>query len=154
MSLNRLMQKCISERYDYYTPKQTVARIHKYLVAFHSIVQEYIDKGILPSYQAGYIALDKQFGTIGINGALESFEWFTMRERMETNDYTDYLGVILAGIKEDNKRLVKFTASALIPSSSPLKTLVSKMLSGIKKMGYGFLVIAITAISFRSKIIL
>lgn len=27
-----------------------------------------------------------------------------MRERMETNDYTDYLGVILAGIKEDNKK--------------------------------------------------
>lgn len=104
MNLNRIMQKRISERDGYYTPKKTVARIHKYLVAFHSIVQEYIDKGILPSYQAGYIALDKQFGTIGINGALESFEWFTMRERMETNDYTDYLGVILAGIKEDNKR--------------------------------------------------
>lgn len=104
MNLNRLTQMYYRSLWDYYyTPCHTVARIHKYLVAFHAIVQEYIDKDILPSYQAGYIALDKQFGTIGINGALESFEWFSKWAGMPLQDYTGYLSEILDGIKEDNK---------------------------------------------------
>lgn len=105
MNLNRLTQLYYRSLWDYYyTPCHTVARIHKYLVAFHAIVQEYIDKGILPSYQAGYIALDKQFGTIGINGALESFEWLSKWAGMPLQDYTRYLSEILEGIKEDNKK--------------------------------------------------
>lgn len=69
LNLNRMHQK---HTYD----TNVIGRIHKYLAAYRAIYQRYIDAGLLPAYNAGYISLDKQFGTIGINGMLEAYEYF------------------------------------------------------------------------------
>ena len=68
INFNRLYQKN-------YSLIETMQRVHKYLMAHRAIVSEYIEAGMLPSYSAGYISIDKQFGTIGINGALEAYEY-------------------------------------------------------------------------------
>lgn len=84
-----------------YNLMDVVKRVHHYLVAFRTIVAEYIEAGLLPSYSAGYISLDKQFGTIGINGALEAFEY--LKTLGCQNTFKDYLQQDLAVIKAMNK---------------------------------------------------
>lgn len=54
--------------------EQEVDKIHKYQVAYRLLMEEYLRKGALPVYDAGFIQLDKQFLTIGINGMAEAAE--------------------------------------------------------------------------------
>ncbi len=67
LNMNRLVQKRCSI-------KSEVQKIHKYQVAYRSLIEEYKTAGLLPVYDAGYISLDKQFLTIGINGMVEAAE--------------------------------------------------------------------------------
>ena len=53
-----------------------IERVHKYLVAHRNIQKRHIEAGLLPVYNAGYISLDKQFCTVGINGAVEAAEFY------------------------------------------------------------------------------
>lgn len=87
--------------YRGYSLIDVVQRVHKYLMAFRAIVSEYIEAGLLPSYSAGYISLDKQFGTIGINGALESFEY--LRTTGYKGSFKEHLQQDLSIIKALNK---------------------------------------------------
>ena len=84
-----------------YELTDVVKRVHKYLLAFRSIVDEYIKAGLLPTYSAGYISLDKQFGTIGINGALEAYEY--MKANGYQNTFKESLQQDLSIIKTLNK---------------------------------------------------
>ena len=59
LNMNRLIQKDANI-------VEEVQKIHKYQAAYRTLIQEYMDAGLLPVYQAGYISLDKQFLTIGI----------------------------------------------------------------------------------------
>lgn len=67
LNMNRLVQ-------DGRNLKEEVEKIQKYQVAFRKLVGEYADANMLPVYTAGYISLDKQFLTIGINGMAEAAE--------------------------------------------------------------------------------
>ena len=49
-------------------------KIHKYQVAYRAIVEDFLEAKLLPVYDAGFITLDKQFLTIGINGMVEAAE--------------------------------------------------------------------------------
>ena len=51
-----------------------VSKIHKYQVAYRKLMEEYQAAGLLTVYDAGFISLDKQFLTIGINGMVEAAE--------------------------------------------------------------------------------
>ena len=51
-----------------------VSKIHQYQVAYRKLMEEYLAAGMLPVYDAGFISLDKQFLTIGINGMAEAAE--------------------------------------------------------------------------------
>lgn len=84
-----------------YELSEVVQRVQKYLLAFRSIVSEYIEAGLLPTYSAGYISLDKQFGTIGINGALEAYEY--MKANGYQNTFKESLQQDLSIIKALNK---------------------------------------------------
>lgn len=94
INFNRLYQRG-------YNLIDVVQRVHKYLMAFRAVVSEYIEAGLLPSYSAGYISLDKQFGTIGINGALESFEY--LRTVGYKGSFKEHLQQDLSIIKALNK---------------------------------------------------
>ncbi|UMB54848.1 anaerobic ribonucleoside-triphosphate reductase [Lutibacter sp. A64] len=54
--------------------KTEITKIQKYQVAYRSLIEEYKNAGMLPVYDAGFISLDKQFLTIGINGMVEAAE--------------------------------------------------------------------------------
>lgn len=51
-----------------------IDKIHKYQVAYRKLMEEYLAAGLLTVYDAGFITLDKQFLTIGINGMVEAAE--------------------------------------------------------------------------------
>ena len=101
INLNRITQRAVNApTYDYYyTLPSVVERVHKYLSAYRALVQDYIGAKLLPVYDAGFISLDKQFGTIGINGALEALEFMATPKE----DYKSELRIILSTIKEMNK---------------------------------------------------
>lgn len=95
INLNRMIQSHV-------LLKELLGRIHKYLSVYYEVTKGYIDKGLLPSYSAGFIGLDKQYGTIGINGALESWETMSKELKEVYRDYENYLAVTLFTIKSIN----------------------------------------------------
>jgi ribonucleoside-triphosphate reductase len=52
-----------------------VEKIQKYQVAYRCLMDDYLEQGLLTAYDAGFISLDKQFLTIGINGMAEAAEF-------------------------------------------------------------------------------
>lgn len=96
INMNRLVQKGISL-------ENVIDKVHKYQVAFRSIVQDYKDAGMLPVYDAGFISLDKQFLTIGINGMVEAAEF--LRIEISNNDnYKKFVNENLKLIYHKNKK--------------------------------------------------
>lgn len=51
-----------------------VKKIHCYQVAYRQLMEGYLAAGMLNVYSAGFISLEKQFLTIGINGMVEAAE--------------------------------------------------------------------------------
>lgn len=67
INMNRLVQ-------DGRNLEEEINKIHKYQVAYRKLMEEYLAAGMLTVYDAGFISLDKQFLTIGINGMVEAAE--------------------------------------------------------------------------------
>ena len=99
MNLNRLVQKDIDI-------EATIAKIHKYHVAYRSLIKEYEEAGLLPVYDAGFIQLDKQFCTIGINGMVEAAE-FKGIDISVNEDYQTFIASILKPLYTMNKAAYK-----------------------------------------------
>ncbi len=99
INFNRMVQKgvCLDD---------IVERIHKYLLAHRNYHKMMVEAKMLPAYTAGFIALDKQFCTIGVNGVLESYEY--LKDRLDdTLEYKDYLATILEVISDANKKALR-----------------------------------------------
>lgn len=78
-----------------------VKRVHKYLLAHRAVIEDYMNSGLLPAYTAGFINLDKQFLTVGINGMLEASEF--LYGKPDINFYRDTLKTIYLLNKEDGR---------------------------------------------------
>lgn len=77
---------------------ELIDRVHMYLLAHRAVIEDYIKGGLLPAYSTGFISLDKQFCTIGINGMLEASEFY--QGKADTTFFSKYLKEIY----ESNKR--------------------------------------------------
>lgn len=100
INVNRYFQTDKEEGLD-----DLVMRVHKYLTAHRKVLQGYIDAGLLPAYTQGFMDLDKQFCTVGVNGVLEAFEY--LEHEGILGDYESYLKNLLAIIKVCNKHGLK-----------------------------------------------
>lgn len=97
LNINRICQKGVML-------DAIVARVHKYLLAHREVLKEYIDAGLLPSYSQGFMDIDKQFLTIGVNGVLEAFEYLRDKRGVVTNEeYPAYLKELLSFLSMSNK---------------------------------------------------
>lgn len=97
LNINRIIQKEIPI-------DEVLDRVHMYLVAQREVIKGYIDAGLLPAYTQGFMDLDKQFLTIGVNGVLEGFEF--LRDKKGTvhkDEYPSYLKELLETLKVSNK---------------------------------------------------
>ena len=111
-----------------------VERVHKYLSVYHAIVKEFIDDGLLPVYEAGFIELSKQYGTIGINGALEASEYLGV-----TYDKTEYKKQLidwLAYLKQSNKEAYKVYGFRFNTEFVPAENLGVKNAKWDREAGY------------------
>lgn len=68
LNMNRLIQ-------DGRDLATEVQKIHKYQIAYRHMIEEFKAGGLLTVYDAGFISLDKQYLTIGINGMVEAAEF-------------------------------------------------------------------------------
>lgn len=80
-----------------------IEKIQKYQVAYRKIMEEYKEAGLLTVYDAGFISLDKQFLTIGINGMVEAAESQGL-EASNNRDYIEFVQRHLKVIYDANKR--------------------------------------------------
>lgn len=97
LNINRICQKGV--RLD-----AIVERVHKYLLAHREVLKEYIDAGLLPAYSQGFMDIDKQFLTIGVNGVLEAFEYLRDKRGVVTDEeYPAYLKELLSFLSMSNK---------------------------------------------------
>ena len=83
---------------------EVVDRVHKYLLAHREVLKGYIDAGLLPAYTQGFMDIDKQFLTLGVNGVLEYFEYLRDKKGAVTDkEYPDYLQSLLSFFTMSNK---------------------------------------------------
>lgn len=99
INFNRLIQ-------DGRDLQSEIEKIHKYQVAYRSLIQDYKDASLLPVYDAGYISLDKQFLTIGINGMLEAAEFLGINPT-NNEKYIKFVQDNLKVIFDANKKAKK-----------------------------------------------
>lgn len=97
LNMNRICQKGVML-------DAIVDRVHKYLLAHREVLKEYIDAGLLPAYSQGFMDIDKQFLTIGVNGVLEAFEYLRDKRGVVTDEeYPAYLKELLSFLSVSNK---------------------------------------------------
>ena len=104
MNINRLVQIATREGKDIteIIREQTI-KMHHYLTAYNEIVNDNFNAKLLPVYDSGYISLEKQFLTIGINGFIESAEFLGI-DISPNEEYFAYGEKILKPIYEENKK--------------------------------------------------
>ena len=81
ININRLVQNVFKDNpnatYEDISnaAREQVKKVHRYLLAYNKYLHELYDAKLLTVYNAGYISLEKQYLTIGINGFVESAEY-------------------------------------------------------------------------------
>ena len=106
INVNRLVQDAVWD-----TPLRDIMdrmeiqieKIHKYLIAFNEILKERLAAGLLPVYDAGYIALDKQYLTIGVNGLVEGAEALNIPVEADNPEYIAYVDAVLSPLYAANR---------------------------------------------------
>ena len=78
-------------------------RVHKYQTAFNSIIKDFYQKEMLPVYSAGFIHMNKQYLTIGVNGLTDAAEFLGLD--VDNNDeYSEFVNVVLETINRVNRK--------------------------------------------------
>ena len=82
--------------------KVQVEKIQKYQVAYRSVMESYKAHKMLPVYDAGFIDLDKQFLTTGVNGLVEGCEYLGI-EISNNDEYKSFVSGLLKVIYDTDK---------------------------------------------------
>lgn len=104
ININRLVQNAVMDGIDIEDAvREQIEKVHKYLLAFNEIIKDNFNARLLSVYDAGYISLEKQYLTVGINGFIEGAEFLGI-EISPNEEYYAYGEKILRPIYELNKR--------------------------------------------------
>ena len=114
--------------------KRILERIYKYQYAYNAIMHDMYDAGLMTVYNAGFITLDKQYLTIGINGLNQGAEflgiWCNKNE-----EYRKFCNLIFSTIKEENK--AHKTKDAMFNTEfTPCESAAIKLYNRDKEDGY------------------
>ncbi len=104
INLNRCIQYACKQNIPYMEfLEQMVDLTHKVQICYNENLKYLLEKGMLPLFDAGYIAINRQYLTIGINGLVEAAEFL----KIPINDnekYQHFVEEILGMIEDYNKR--------------------------------------------------
>ena len=81
--------------------EEILKRVYMYHHAYNEILWDMYDANLLPVYKAGFIALNKQYLTIGINGLNQAAEFLGMK-CSDNEEYKQFCQLIFSTIKEQN----------------------------------------------------
>lgn len=103
-NINRLVQNAVTEGKDISEKmREETLKNHKYLIAYNEIVKDSFKSNMLSIYSAGFIDMDKQYLTQGINGFVEGAEFLGI-DISPNEEYFEYGEKILKPIFEENKK--------------------------------------------------
>lgn len=128
INMNRLIQ-------DKRDLKTEIEKIQKYQVAYRRLMEDYLAQGALAVYDAGFITLDKQFLTIGINGMAEAAEYSGLTVG-NNQSYKDFVSQQLKVIFDANKVAKKEYGYMFNTEFVPAENLGVKNAKWDKKDGY------------------
>lgn len=107
LNLNRLANLAIMFNDDFdEVLRDEIQNTHKYLMASKEVYRDYINAGLLPAYTAGFMNLDKQFLTLGINGLVEAAESYGYKIG-NNKEYKRWVAHVLGIFKEENKKALQ-----------------------------------------------
>jgi ribonucleoside-triphosphate reductase len=114
-------------------------RIYKYHTAYNELLWDMKDAHLLPVYDAGFIDLNKQYLTIGINGLNQAAEFLGMKCN-DNPEYKEFCQTVFGAIAEKNKEAgkEKFNGHTLTFNTEqvPAESLAIKNYNWDKEDGY------------------
>ncbi len=104
VNLNRCIQYAVNNGKDY---KEFLADVidvcHKVQLAYDENLKDLKAHGMLPLFDAGYITMNRQYLTIGVNGLVEAAEFMGLK--INANDqYKEFVQGILSIVEKYNKQ--------------------------------------------------
>lgn len=78
-------------------------RVYKYHIAYNELLWDMYNANLLPVYKAGFIDLNKQYLTIGLNGLNQAAEFLGISCN-DNKEYKDFCQLIFSIIKENNTK--------------------------------------------------
>ncbi len=104
INLNRCIQYANKNNIPYMQfLEELVDLTHKVQICYNENLRYLLDKGMLPLFDAGYIAMSRQYLTIGINGLVEAAEYLNIPIN-DNPKYQAFVEEILGLIEQYNKR--------------------------------------------------
>lgn len=103
-NINRLVQNAKRNNRDIsdFMREETIKN-QQYLIAFNEIIKDSFNANMLSIYKAGFISLEKQYLTQGVNGFVEGAEFLGIKIS-PNEEYFNYCEMILKPIFEENKK--------------------------------------------------
>ena len=136
MNLNRLIQDAVNDGKDIFEAvREQTHKMHKYQIGYRHLVKKYEKAGLLPVFDAGFITLDKQFLTLGVNGLVEAAEFLGM-EISKNDEYIEFSSKLLKTIADENTKMSKITGYKFNTEFVPAENLGVKNAKWDKKDGY------------------
>lgn len=157
LNLNRIVQDCYKKHFINYqkngkacdihdTPFyeylneyliDILDRVYKYHKTYNELLWDMYDAKLLPTYRAGFIDLNKQYLTIGINGLNEAAEFLNLTIN-DNEQYSYFCQNIFSIIKEENNKHKVDKGHKLIFNTEcvPAESLAIKNYNWDKQDGY------------------
>lgn len=104
INLNRCIQYAVNHNLDY---KEYLSHVidlcHKVQLAYNENLKELQKNGMLPLFDAGYINLNRQYLTIGVNGLVEAAEFMGLKIN-DNPQYLEFVQTVLGLVEKYNKQ--------------------------------------------------
>lgn len=114
--------------------KSILSRVYKYHNAYNALLWDMYDNNLLPVYKAGFIDLNKQYLTVGLNGLNQAAE-FVGLECNDNEEYSKFCQLIFSTIKEENLKH-KTKTTIFNTEQVPAESLAVKNYNCDKEDGY------------------
>lgn len=109
-------------------------RVYKYHTAYNEYLWDMYDAGLLPVYSAGFIDLNKQYLTIGLNGLNQAAEFLGLK-CSKNKAYSEFCRFIFGTVKEENEKH-KTKKTTFNTEQVPAESVAVKFYNWDKEDGY------------------
>ena len=104
INLNRTVQYAVRQGMSYLTYiEEVVDLMHKVQLAYNENLKRLQEEGLLPLFDSGFININRQYLTIGVNGLVEAAEFLGIPIN-DNEQYTKFVQDVLGTIERLNKQ--------------------------------------------------